>query len=99
MLEQIDLFASLQTDEKDLLASQLEQRRVRPGQRIVEQGAEGQSLYVIAEGLLEVRVRFEDDGVEQKVAQVGPGDSFGEISLLRGPPRRASVVILTDVAV
>ena len=99
LLEQIDLFTSLQTEEKDLLASQLEQRRVRAGQRIVEQGAEGQSLYVIAEGLLEVRVRFEEDGTEHKVAQVGPGDFFGEMSLLTGAPRSASVLTMTDVIV
>ncbi len=99
LLQQIDLFVTLQDEEKELLASQLEQRRVRAGQRIVEQGAEGQSLYVIAEGLLEVRVMFENDGVEHKVAQVGPGDFFGEMSLLTGAPRSASVITLTDVIV
>lgn len=96
LLDRIDLFVSLETEERDALAATLEHRQVRPGQRVVEQGAEGQSLYVVAEGLLEVRVRFEEDGPERKVAQIGPGDFFGEMSLLTGAPRSATVVTLTD---
>jgi len=46
-----------------------------------------------------VRVRFEDDGPEHKVAQVGPGDFFGEMSLLTGAPRSASVITLTDAVI
>lgn len=99
LLDNIDLFASLQEDEKSALAAQLAMRQIRAGQRIVEQGAEGSSLYVIAEGLLEVRVRFDEDGVEHKVANVGPGDFFGEMSLLTGAPRSATVITLTDVVI
>jgi small-conductance mechanosensitive channel/CRP-like cAMP-binding protein len=96
LLEEIDLFASLQDGEKESLAGRMEKRHLRPGQKIVEQGEEGQSLYVVAEGLLEVRVRFREDGPEQKVAQLGPGDFFGEMSLLTGAPRSASVIALTE---
>ena len=45
---------------------------------------------------MEVRVRFDEDGPDRKVAQVGPGDFFGEMSLLTGAPRSATVVTLTD---
>ncbi|MDD9904996.1 MAG: mechanosensitive ion channel family protein [Rhodospirillaceae bacterium] len=96
LLDRVDLFASLEMEEKNALAAKLEQRQVRPGQQIVQQGAEGSSLYVVAEGLMEVRVRFEEDGPERKVAQVGPGDFFGEMSLLTGAPRSATVITLTD---
>lgn len=99
LLDHIDLFRSLREDEKSTLASQLAMRQVRAGQRVVEQGAEGSSLYIVAEGLLEVRVRFDEDGVEHKVAKVGPGDFFGEMSLLTGAPRSASVITLTDVVI
>ncbi len=96
LLDRVDLFTSLEMEEKETLASQLDQKHVRAGQRVVEQGAEGSSLFIIAEGLLEVRVKFEEDGPENKVAQVGPGDFFGEMSLLTGAPRSATVVTLTD---
>ncbi len=99
LLSRVDLFASLEAEEKETLAAQLAKKHVRLGQRIVEQGAEGSSLFVIAEGLLEVRVFFEEDNAEHKVAQVGPGDFFGEMSLLTGAPRSASVVTLTDSVV
>jgi len=52
LLNRVDLFTSLEDDEKSTLAAKLQQRRLRAGQRIVEQGAEGSSLFVIAEGLL-----------------------------------------------
>ena len=45
---------------------------------------------------MEVRVRFEEDGPERKVAQVGPGDFSGGMSLLTGAPRSAKVITLTD---
>ena len=45
---------------------------------------------------MEVRVRFEEVGPERKVAQVGPGDFFGEMSLLTGAPRSATVITWTD---
>ncbi len=96
LLDRVDLFTSLEKEEKAELASGLDQKHVRSGQRIVEQGAEGSSLFVVAEGLLEVRVRFDDDGPERKVAQIGPGDFFGEMSLLTGAPRSATVVTLTE---
>lgn len=99
LLDRVDLFASLEMEEKNELAAQLEQRQVRAGQQIVQQGAEGSSLYVVAEGLMEVRVRFEEDGPERKVAQVGPGDFFGEMSLLTGAPRSATVITLTDAVI
>jgi len=99
LLSQIDLFASLQEDETMALAAQLEMRQVRAGQHIVEQGADGSSLYVIAEGLLEVRVRFDENDEERAVAKVGPGEFFGEMSLLTGAPRSASIVALTDAVI
>ena len=96
LLDRVDLFASLEMEEKVELASDLDQKHVRAGTRIVEQGAEGQSLYIVAEGLMEVRVRFDDGGPDRKVAQIGPGDFFGEMSLLTGAPRSATVICLTD---
>jgi len=96
LLQGVDLFASLEMEEKAELASKLDQKHVRSGQRIVEQDADGSSLFLVAEGLLEVRVKFEDEGPERKIAQVGPGDFFGEMSLLTGAPRSATVVTLTD---
>ncbi len=61
------------------------------GATVVQQGDPGDSLCVIVEGTVEVR---RDDGV---VTQLTPGEFFGEISLLTGEPRNATVVTVDDV--
>ncbi|MBL4720225.1 MAG: mechanosensitive ion channel family protein, partial [Alphaproteobacteria bacterium] len=95
LLRRIDLFASLEGDELADLAQRTNMMHLRPDNHVVEQGESGSSLYIIAEGLLAVRVRFED-GTENQVATVGPGDFFGEMSLLTGTTRTATVVALTE---
>jgi CRP-like cAMP-binding protein len=51
------------------------------GQRIFDKGSESEALYIILAG--EVRIVDEDDaGGQVEVARIGPGDSFGELSLL-----------------
>lgn len=61
------------------------------GRSIVQEGTEGSALYVLLEG---------DAKVVRKgrtVARLGPGDFFGEISLIDGGPRTASVVAQTPI--
>lgn len=56
------------------------------GRTIVQEGTDGSAMYVLLEG--EARVVRKD----RTVARLGPGDFFGEISLIDGGPRTASVV-------
>jgi small-conductance mechanosensitive channel/CRP-like cAMP-binding protein len=98
LLHRTDLFSPLEGDELATLAQHTDMLQLRPGRRVVQQGEAGSSLYIVAEGLLEVRVKFEN-GRESKVATVGPGDFFGEMSLLTGIPRSATVITLTDVVI
>jgi small-conductance mechanosensitive channel/CRP-like cAMP-binding protein len=67
------------------------------GAEIVREGAEGRSLFVVVAGLLEV-LRA-PTGVETRLARLGAGDVFGEMSLLTGAPRSATVRAVTDVVV
>uniref|UniRef100_A0A7S4VP79 Cyclic nucleotide-binding domain-containing protein n=1 Tax=Alexandrium monilatum TaxID=311494 RepID=A0A7S4VP79_9DINO len=53
---------------------------------VVRQGEPGDKFYIIEEGLFDIEV----DG--HKVAEIGPGDSFGELALLYSQPRAATVV-------
>jgi len=61
-----------------------------PTQRFVVQGHRGTSLFLVAEGAVEVR-RREPDGREWLVETMGPGAVVGEMSLLTGAPRAATV--------
>ncbi|XP_076310757.1 cAMP-dependent protein kinase regulatory subunit-like isoform X2 [Tachypleus tridentatus] len=60
-------------------------------EKIIQQGDEGDNFYVIDEGEVEVFVN------EQLVTTIGQGGSFGELALIYGTPRAATVVAKTDV--
>ena len=69
-------------------------------EHIVEQGAVGSSMFVLLTGEADVLVRQEDHGVEPtRVATLQPGDYFGEMSLLTGEKRSATVVATVDCEV
>ena len=65
------------------------------GTDVVHQNDEGDSLFVVVDGLLEVR-RKADDGRTRTIARLEPGQCFGEMSLLSGEPRSATVTAITD---
>jgi cAMP-dependent protein kinase regulator len=69
--------------------------RVRPGTLIVEQGAPGGSMFVLARGSVKVE-RATATGETRALATLQEGALFGELSLLSDAPRNASVTALTD---
>lgn len=73
------------------LANEAELRGYRPGERIFEQGSDGEVLHFVLEGHVDLTDRAMD-GRERSVAQVGPGDSFGEIGFMLGAPRTLGAV-------
>jgi CRP-like cAMP-binding protein len=85
-LEAIPLFASLAPEERELVGDLVDPVQAPAGQVVASQDAFGYSFFVIEEGTAEVRV--DDVGV----AQLGPGDFFGEIALLCTGRRTAAVV-------
>lgn len=89
-LRRVPLFAGLDRKELELLAKLAKEQRYEPGATIVKTGAGGHGLYIIKEGNVSV-VR---DG--KKVASMGPGQFFGEISVLDGGPRTADVKADTE---
>ena len=67
-----------------------------PGETIFRQGDEGDFVYSIIDGQVEV-VREESEGKEQVIRQMGPGEYFGEMALIRHAPRTATVRAVTAV--
>jgi len=90
-LARAPLFAGVPKRHLRALARLAKEVSYRPGQRIVREGIAGSSLYVVVEG----RARVERAG--RGLATLDEGELFGEISLLDGGPRSASVV--AEVAV
>ncbi|MBX7099351.1 MAG: mechanosensitive ion channel family protein [Myxococcaceae bacterium] len=95
VLAQSELFKGLSPAELETLAKGLRFAPFRRGEVVTRQGAEAHWLYLVAEG--QVAVKVADQGVEREVAQLGPNTFFGEMGLLTGEKRAATVVALTDV--
>ncbi|MDA7664106.1 cyclic nucleotide-binding domain-containing protein [bacterium] len=95
LLERVDLFETLQPQEFENLAAGIQQRSFKAYETIVEENQEDQSMYILVEGLLEVHATS-DDGTEVKIGILTPGQFFGEMSLLTGEPRSATVRAATN---
>lgn len=95
MLKTSPVFSALDDDDLAALAQGAEQRIAPFGKPILHQGEPGSSLFLLNEGLLSVSVAGAD-GVMTQVGQIAPGHVFGEMSLLTGAPRGATVVPALD---
>jgi CRP/FNR family cyclic AMP-dependent transcriptional regulator len=85
-LTQMPLFEGCPTSEIEQIALRAHMLSFDDGEVIVPEGEEGLGFYFLIQGC--ARVLRGD----QEIAKLGPGDYFGEISLLEGAPRNASVV-------
>lgn len=94
-LRLVPLFQGLEEGELDSLAAQAHQHRFHEGDVLVAEGDPGGSLFVLAEGALDVRVTSAR-GEAVTVDRMLPGEVFGEVSLLTGQPRSATVAAVTD---
>jgi len=90
-----DLFGLLTTEDRQALASASPLRLYGAGEAIVEQGRPGQSAFVVCQG----RVRVSLDPGDVELAVLDRGAYFGEMSLLTGDPRTATVRALADCSV
>jgi CRP-like cAMP-binding protein len=96
-LRSVDLFEPLSEEERILLSQRLRPLLFGRGETVIRQGAAGDSLFVITRGRVEVRVS--SAGEERVVGTLSAGSFFGEMSLLTGDPRTATVVALEDAEV
>lgn len=94
-LEKATLFQTLTDDERKQLGPRLKSAPFVAGETMTRQGAEAHWLYLIVQGSAEVRVMV--DGRSQHVANLGSGDYFGEMSMMTGERRSATVIATTDV--
>jgi small-conductance mechanosensitive channel len=94
LLEAQPLFADMEVEQIQTLAKSARHFRYGKGEKIIAQGDPGGSMYVIASGIAQVSV--ERDGRVSDLGELVSGECFGEISLLTGEPRTASVAAKTD---
>ncbi|MBL8746040.1 MAG: DUF1003 domain-containing protein [Phycisphaerae bacterium] len=89
-LAQIPLFSRLDEQERRLLVAAMKQRRFLTNETVFWIGDRGDSLFLIISGRVSVSAPNEQ-GEHVPIATLGPGELFGEISLLDGGPRTATV--------
>lgn len=99
LLGRVELFAALQPDELAQLNDAVRERRFPPGEPVVRQHESGASMFVLVEGLLDVCKDAQPGVSPVHVVELHPGDFFGEMSLLTGAPRAATVLAVTDCVV
>src|SRR3989475_11070436 len=98
-LKNVKLFAELSTVSLLTLGSSLKTAEFPPAEVIVREGAPGVSMYIIKSGLVEVRKKDPTTGFDFLVAQLSEGAAVGEMSLLTGKPRSATVTTVSPTVV
>src|SRR3989449_10682573 len=98
-LKNVKLFAELSPDSLAKLGTCLKTAEFPPAEVIVREGAPGVSMYIIKSGLVEVRKKDPMTGIDFLVAQLSDGAAVGEMSLLTGKPRSATVTTVQPTVV
>ncbi|HYR45010.1 MAG TPA: ATPase, T2SS/T4P/T4SS family [Terriglobia bacterium] len=98
-LKNVKLFAELSPDSLAKLGTCLKTAEFPPAEVIVREGAPGVSMYIIKSGLVEVRKKDPATGIDFLVAQLSEGAAVGEMSLLTGKPRSATVTTVQPTVV
>lgn len=94
-LSRVDVFRALDAEKVDRLARRLRMVIFGPGEVILRQGDPGDSLYVVRSGKVVVQINVH--GAAHELATLAAGQFFGEMSLMTGESRTATVVAKTDV--
>lgn len=89
----IPLFSTLDARGLRIVDGALHERNYLPGEVIFDQGEEGQAIYLLFEGRIQIR----RDGKD--VAEIGAGSFLGELALLEGTPRAAQAIAATECKV
>lgn len=89
------LFRFLSTDERSQLILSSPQIRFGPGETLVREGDDGDSMFILIKGKVAV-TKLNDDGIELPVSELGPSDVFGEMTLFLDAPRSTTVRALQE---
>ncbi len=98
VLRSIPLFGTLKEADLHRLESRLVRRRYNGGEIVFHMGDEGGNLYILLSGRVKIMIPSEE-GEEMILAILGAGEILGEISLIDGQPRSATVQAMKDTEV
>ena len=90
------LFQHLEEAELNTVLDSMFEVKPSAAEIIIQQGDEGDNFYVIDSGTVEVLISKEGGGDPEKVSEITDGGSFGELALIYGTPRAATIKATTD---
>lgn len=96
-LDGVEVLKSVDLYEKMQVADALKSLSFANGEYVIRQGDWGDVFYIVEEGTALARKAFFTGGPEVEVKQYGPGDYFGELALLKGEPRAASIIATSQL--
>ena len=97
VLQEMPLFRNVDPKQLRVVAMMSESLTYRAGERLFEQGDEGDAAFIILNG--EVEVLVGSDGGEQSVATLGKGEIFGELAVICDQTRSSAIAARTDLEV
>ncbi len=90
------MFSALSEEELQIVIMAMQQVKLKPGQKAIEQGGDGDNLYVVESGTLVCSRVFPGTTEDKKLKEYKPGEAFGELALLYNAPRAATITASTD---
>jgi hypothetical protein len=90
-LQRVELFAGMDRRQSEQIARLLKERRFAKGETVIMEGSGGAAFFIIASG----EAMVSSKGINR--ATLGPGQYFGEVALIDGGPRSATVTAATDL--
>jgi CRP/FNR family transcriptional regulator, cyclic AMP receptor protein len=96
ILQSVDLFEGLDDQQLKKVAKICEEKFYQPGQIIAKEGAQGDEMYVITDGFVEVVLGERPNSAARVVVSLGIGQIIGEMALLDQGPRSASIRATSD---
>ena len=95
-LAQVPLFKRLDANELEHLAEEIDQVNYKAGETIFNEHDRGDALYILEEGNVRIWV-YDEDVKEVTLAELKPGDFFGELAVLDRGERSSSATAITDI--
>lgn len=96
LLKSVSIFDNLNSKGHEQILTNMTLNVFRPNQTIISQGEEGDSMHIIEKGFVKIYIKNDED-TNSFVTILNPGDFFGEMSLLTGEKRTATIICATDV--
>lgn len=90
------IFNSLEENELNTVLAAFEEKRYKPGEPVIQQGEEGDVIYLVDQGELDCEKVFKPGEEPKHLKVYKPGESFGELALLYNAPRAATIKAKTD---